>query len=176
MDNEWELLDPQIKKVLQNVILSVDKLLIQNKKLEDKMSSLENKIEKNSKISSEILEYLKENRCTYNKYFENIEDKINDLDNKTDLNASIIKEEISDKITDKLSDQITDPSYQFRVNNIKWRNRFENRGIASLLNPIPPISNNFVSQPLFSKLFGTLDFDNNKKSNNVTDETDDKNI
>tara|TARA_Y100001958_G_C21187603_1_gene516346 strand:+ start:978 stop:1142 length:165 start_codon:yes stop_codon:yes gene_type:complete len=46
MDNEWELLDPQIKKVLQNVILSVDKLLIQNKKLEDKMFSLEKKIEK----------------------------------------------------------------------------------------------------------------------------------
>lgn len=169
MDNEWELLDPQIKVVLKNVISSVDKLLIQNKKLEDKMSSLENKIEKNSKISSEILEYLKENRCTYNKYFENIEDKINDLDNKTDLNASFIKDEISDKITDKLSD----PSYQFRVNNIKWRNKYDNRGIASLLNPIPPIGNNFLSQPLFSSLFGTLNFDNNKKSNN---ETDDKNI
>jgi hypothetical protein len=167
MDNEWELLDPQIKVVLKNVISSVDKLLIQNKKLEDKMSSLENKIEKNSKISSEILEYLKENRCTYNKYFENIEDKINDLDNKTDLNASFIKDEISDKITDKLSD----PSYQFRVNNIKWRNKYDNRGIASLLNPIPPIGTNFVSQPLFSSLFGTLNFDN--KSNN---ETDDKNI
>ena len=108
MDNEWELLDPTIKKVLTNVIESVDKLLIQNKRLEEKMNNLEEKIEINSKFSSEILEYLKENRCTYNQCFENIEDKINDLDNKTDLNASIIKEEITDKITDKITDNVKD--------------------------------------------------------------------
>ena len=120
------------------------------------MQNLENQIEKNSKISSEILEYLKENRCTYNKYFENIEDKINDLDNKTDLNASTIKDEISEKITDKISNKvnyINDPSYQFRVNNIKWRQKNDNRGIASLLNPIPPINSGFLTSPFLLNMF-----------------------
>lgn len=156
MENEWELLDPKIKNVLKNVFESNQKLLEQNKMLREKMQNLENQIEKNSKISSEILEYLKENRCTYNQYFENIEDKINDLDNKTDLNASIIKDEISEKITDKISDKVNymnDPSYQFRVNNIKWRQKNDNRGIASLLNPIPPINNGFLTSPLLVNMF-----------------------
>ena len=156
MGNEWELLDPKIKNVLKNVFDSNQKLLEQNKMLREKMQNLENQIEKNSKISSEILEYLKENRCTYNQYFENIEDKINDLDNKTDLNASIIKDEISEKITDKISDKvkyISDPSYQFRVNNIKWRNKKDNRGIASLLNPIPPINSGILTSPFLAQMF-----------------------
>ena len=168
MDNEWELLDPTIKKVLINVINSVEKLLIQNKKLEEKMSKLEEKIEKNSKISSEILEYLKENRCTYNQYFENIEEKINDLDNKTDLNASFIKDEISEKITDKISDKISDNvnmmnnnSYQFRVNNLKWRQKYDNRGIASLLNPLLPINNSLISSSFLVNMF------NNKIDNKI---------
>ena len=152
MENEWELLDPKIKNVLTNVLESNEKLLKQNKILKEKMEKLEKKIEENSKISSEILEFLKENRYTYNQYFENIEDKINDLDNKTDLNASIIKDEISDKITDKVS-YINDPSYQFRVNNIKWRQKNNNRGIASLLNPLPPINNNFLTFPFLATMF-----------------------
>ena len=150
MENEWELLDPVIKKTLTNVIESVNKLLIQNEKLETKMNELQKDIRTNSKISSEILEYLKENRDKYNKSFTNIEDKINDLDNKTDLTASYIKDKISDKISDKVSNKISndinDPEYAYRINNLKWR---QNRGIASLLNPFPPSG---IYAPFFSKL------------------------
>jgi chromosome segregation ATPase len=145
MNNEWELLNPNviqnINALNNNLVKLMDdiKLLTaENKQLKETVSELKEQVVE----MKEIKTFLEENRRKYTQAFNDINNKIQNTETK--LNG-VIKNNLEvqmnntkslhndiESIGKQFTQKLFDPDYRLRVNNIRWRK--QNSSIPSYIN------------------------------------------
>lgn len=148
-NNEWELLNPELKDQIQILNTNIVNLTKQNKELKNTVIELKDQIKNINKLNIEhtlmfnqIKTFLVENREKYMDSFNNLskkikqnKEKINEkfvlIDENNKERVKIIKDDINKQNTN-FNKKIFDPAYRLRLNNLRWRNT----GSLSLLNPV----------------------------------------
>jgi chromosome segregation ATPase len=145
MNNEWELLNPNvisnINALNNNLVKLMEdmKLLTEeNKQLKETVRDLKDNINeiKNIKV------FLEDNREKYTKAFNDINEKIQNTENKLNnviqnnmevqMNSTKTLHNDIESIGKQFTKKLFDPNFKLRMNNIRWRQN--NRNISSYIN------------------------------------------
>jgi chromosome segregation ATPase len=132
---DWELLDPQLKDQINNLNKTIINLTEENKKVREQISDLNEHLTSIKKLNVEnrlmfnqIKEFLEIGRTKYLKGFETIQENIKEFEHNYDKKLEKIQKNIN-----KHTDDVFDPNYRMRMNNIRWRNTLS-QGVKDYIN------------------------------------------
>ena len=148
MNQDWELLDPELKIEIKKLNKNIVILKKENEELKETLDEVKTQLKNIKKLNIEhvlmfnkINKFLEDNRIRYMSSFNNLHEKIgitekkmeNELKRMDDHNSEQMKDMKVDieKHSQIINKKLFDPNFRLRINNMRWRNN----GMLSLVNP-----------------------------------------